>query len=372
MKFNVGIFSSSRSDTASILPLIKLNKKLNLKIFVCGAHLDKNFGSTNYIFKDFKKNLSIHKYKTNYAKYDSVGVLKSSQRTIEKLSFFFKKNNLDGIIIIGDRYEAFIASYVALILNIKIFHLGGGETTLGSLDNKFRYSISLFSNLHFVTRLEYKYKLINYDIKKSNIFYVGDTSQEFLLKQKKYSKIELEKKFNIKLNKLNILLCYHSVTNDPKISLIEFTNIIQCLKKLSTLKYSIFITSPNHDQGADKLIKKIKKIIKLNNFFFIKNFDKYYYSILRNCIFIIGNSSSGITDAHLLKVQSINVGNRQKGRLGPKSLINVQSNKSSIMRGIKKILSNKEVKTKFPFSLKKNSSKLILKKIEKFLNNEKK
>ena len=324
------------------------------------------------MFENFKKNLSIHKYKTNYEKYDVGGILKSSQRTIEKLSNFFKKNSLDAIIIVGDRYEAFIASYVALILNIKIFHLGGGETTLGSLDDKFRYSISLFSNLHFVTRLQYKYKLINYGIKKNNIYYVGDTSQEFLLKQKKYSKIKVEKKFNIKLNKLNILLCYHPVTNEPNISLIEFTNIIQCLKKLDSLKYNIFITSPNHDQGSDKLIEKIKKTIKLNNFFFIKTFGKYYYSILKNCIFIIGNSSSGITDAHLLKVQAINVGNRQKGRIAPKSVINVQSNIPSIMKGFKKAFLNNKTKPKFLFQLKKDSSKLILKKIEKFLKNEKK
>ena len=371
MKFNVGIFSSSRSDTNSILPIILANKNLNLKLFVCGSHLDKNFGHTDYMFKEFK-NLCIKRFKTNSKKYDVSGILKTSSETIRKFSYFLKNANLHGLIIIGDRYEALISAYVALILNIKIFHVGGGETTLGSLDNKFRYSISLFANLHFVTRPEYKQKLISNGIDKKNIFFVGDTSQELLVKEKKFKKKEIEEKFNILLNKINIMVCYHPVTNNISISKFEFDNIIQCLKKLCNKKYNIFITSPNHDQGSDKLLKKIENIKKNKNFFFIKNFGKYYYSMLKECKFIIGNSSSGITDAHLLKVQSVNVGKRQQGRLSSNTVINSKSDVDSIMYAIKKVLKVKNLKFDVPKSLKKNSAYLIIKYIEKFLNYEKK
>ena len=122
------------------------------------------------------------------------------------------KYELDGLIIVGDRFEALMMAYAAFIQDIKIFHVGGGETTLGSYDDKFRHCISLFSTLHFVTRPAYKKKLKTLGINDKKIIFSGDTSQEYLIKEKKYKKFQIEKEFRIKLNKK----IYYYVTTSYK------------------------------------------------------------------------------------------------------------------------------------------------------------
>jgi GDP/UDP-N,N'-diacetylbacillosamine 2-epimerase (hydrolysing) len=368
MKFNVGIFSSSRSDVASLLPIIQSNKFFNFQLFVCGTHLEEKFGNTNYLFSNIK-NLKIKKFQTIDKDLNNKGLIKSSNNTLRKLSKVIDKSNIEGLIIVGDRYEAFIAAYVATIHGLKIFHLGGGETTLGSLDDKFRDCISIFSNLHFITRPEYKGKLISLGIAKKNIIFSGDTSQEYLLKQKKFQAKEIEKKFKISLKKKNILVCYHPVTNKQSITDYEFKNILFCLKKLDSKIYNIFITSPNQDKGADGIINIIKNNLNIKNLFFIKNFGKYYYSFLEKTIFLIGNSSSGITDADILKVEAINVGDRQKGRIASDNIINSKSDKISIKKAIFRALIKKNKKFKKPISLKRNSSTIILKNIKNYFKN---
>ena len=347
------------------MPIINQNKYFNLKLFICGTHLEKKFGNTINIYKKLKK-INLEKFKTTDKKLNTEGILISSANTIKKLSIKFSQNKLAGLIIVGDRFEALMASYAAFISDIKIFHLGGGETTLGSIDDKFRDCISIFSSLHFITRPEYKTKLISLGVKKKNIIFSGDTSQEHLIKEKFIEKKKIEKKFDIQLNTEYILLSYHPVTNDLKNSIQEFKNILFCLKKLSTNRYNIFISAPNSDNGSDFLFKIIKKVVKAKNFFYIKNFGKYYYSFMKNCKFLIGNSSSGITDSVLLKVKTINVGDRQKGRIMPNNIINCSSSKNSIDKAIKKILNIKKIKFIKPASLKKNSSEIILKNIKKF------
>ena len=369
MKKTLGIFSSSRADTASILPIIKENKFFKIKLIICGTHLEKKFGKTAYLFSKLKS-LEIIKYKTTDKNLDTKGVLNTSINTL-RLANKLASYKLDGLIVVGDRFEALMFTYAAFIQDIKIFHLGGGEMTLGSYDEKFRHCISLFSTLHFVTRPQYKKKLKTLGVKNDKIIFSGDTSQEYLLKEKKYKTSEITQKFNISLNKKNILLCYHPVTNNLKNSIFEFKNIINCLEKLNSKKYNIFITSPNSDKGSYKIINIKKKKSKLKNFFYIENIGKYYFSFLRNCIFLIGNSSSGITDTILLGVKTINIGQRQEGRIMPKNVINANSSEKSIYKAIKGIINkNEKIKIKRPISAQPEASKTILKNIKKFLKNE--
>ena len=291
MKKKIGIFSSSRSDVASLIPIIKSNDFFKIKLFICGTHLEKKFGKTKYLFDKFK-NIKVIQFKTTDKRLDEIGTLNSSSNTIKKISNIFKISKLNGLIIVGDRYEALMAAYSAFIQNIPVFHLGGGETTLGSFDDKFRNCISIFSTLHFITRPEYKNKLISLGINKKFIFFSGDSSQEHLLKEKKkFSTKDIEKKFNVNLNEKNILLNYHPLTNNLKKSYQEFQNILLSLQRLDNKIYNIFITSPNSDMGSSKIIKQIKKIVRKKIFFYIKNLGSYYYSFLQKCIFLIGNSS---------------------------------------------------------------------------------
>jgi UDP-hydrolysing UDP-N-acetyl-D-glucosamine 2-epimerase len=366
MKLLVG--TVSRSDfgiLSNLIAVLKKNKKFKLKTLVTGEHFSKKMGQT---FNEIKnKKIKIDKrIKLSELSSEPTSVLKKSSEIIIKLTNYFKYNKPDLLIVLGDKYETFMISYCAFIQRVPIAHIHGGEKTAGSLDDTFRHQISKMSNIHFVEREAYKKRLIQLGEGPDTIAVVGSLSKENFSKTIFSSKKEIERKFKIKFYNKNIIFTYHPEA-DKKIDKKKISEIFLIIEKNPKIKF--LITAPNLDIGSDYIRKVIKRKTKLQNVNYIKSFGQnYYFSVLNIVDGIIGNSSSGLIEVPYLKKFTINIGNRQDGRISEKTVINCTSNIKDIQKSLNSAYSKKHQKVLKMFKNKDSliASKKILKKINNF------
>ena len=356
------LVTSTRADFGLFKNLIfKLEKDsfFDLKIIATGTHFSKKHGlSFNEI-----KNQKVKVYKkiliTNNT--DSTKSLLNDMYTVsKKISFLIKKDKPDLFIVLGDRYEIFAVSLAAYLNRVPVAHIHGGEITEGSLDDGFRHCISKISNLHFVSHKDYKKRLIRMGENPKTVYNVGALGVENIYMTNFLSKEELQKYLKINLNKNILLVCLHPEIT--KALTIKTTN-----ETLSALKYyndkSIIFTMPGADLHNDIIFKKILKFIKKkSNCFLFKTLgSQKYLSFLKIADTIIGNSSSGILEMPIFKKPTINIGDRQKGRVKSNSIIDVRPKKFLIKKKIDLIYSRKFNKKNIINLYKKlNTSKKII------------
>ena len=366
------VITGSRADYGILSNFLKrLNNEFDLNIIATGSHLSKKFGYTvEQIKKDgFKiyKKVNIIKNKdtdSEISNYVSDG--------IKKFTNIFKNLEIDLVIVLGDRYEIFSACVAASIMRIKLCHIHGGETTSNALDEIFRHSITIMSQLHFVSAKKYFNRVLQLGKDKKNIFLSGSLSVSNIKQTNLCNLDTVIKKLNLNENKKIIFFQYHPETLEENYG---FKGLKNTLEVLSTLnQYQIVATNSN----ADTKFKKFNKFLydfkkKNNNFFLFKSINyKDYLSLLKNCEFIIGNSSSAIIEAPTLNIPSINIGNRQHGRLRANSIFDANYTKQQIKEKIKKALRFKKNYTKIinPYDHGNAIEKIIkiLKKKSTFLN----
>ncbi|MAV82878.1 MAG: UDP-N-acetylglucosamine 2-epimerase (hydrolyzing), partial [Pelagibacteraceae bacterium] len=271
----------------------------------------------------------------------------------EAWSIFFNKfsklleNNKPNIaILLGDRIETLFAAIALHSFNIPIAHIGGGELTKGATDNAFRHSITKLSNLHFVSNNTYYKRVLQLGENKNNVFIVGDPAVELIKKSKFKSKIQIENSLGFKLFKKNIIVTFHPETLDLNNNNKKFKILLDFLENLK--EYRIIFTFPNSDQNSVEIIKLLKISTKKNrNFIIFKEMGTLnYLSTMKYCEFILGNSSSGLTEAPILNIPSINYGSRQEGRIRFQTVIDCDTNIKSLKNSYKKIQNIKKNKIK--------------------------
>ena len=347
-KINLSFFSNSRSEFGlinQIIQKLKKYKKFKYTIFLSGTHFSNKYGnSLNEIKFANIKYVKVFKYNLDIA--SEKNIIKNLSLNTISLSRIFKK--IDNVILFGDRIDLYPIALNCLIYNKKIIHFGGGEETKGSIDNKVRKFISNLAELHFVSSNNYKKNLIKTGISKNKIFNVGTLSvnKKMLINNDINN---FEKKKNQKL----ISLTYHPVNINSSISAINQIKII--LEALNTFKKKFFviINSPGYEIKSEEIIKYINKWIKgKQNYQFYSSLgiDKYS-NLIKNSKFIIGNSSSGVIMAPYFNTPSINIGNRQDGRILHSSVINSKLNKNEIILAINKILKKKKERKKLKYLL---------------------
>jgi len=318
---------------------IKKEKNFKIKLIVTGNHHLNEFGET---VKDI--------YKEKYSFIEEIKIKKSINIKKNKTFLFsylcneFEKKILniqpDVIILFGDRYETLSAGIASMFLNIPIVHIHGGEITHGSIDDYIRHSISKISHIHFVASEKYKDNVIQLGENPKNVFNVGSLSADRIKKMKKINKKGLEKLINFNLDKDYFMVCIHPVTIYKNKTIIIIDELFKSLDYFEN--YKLIITYPGFDTSYDYIVKKIKNYQKKNSerVLIKKNLgDDLYLNLLRNSKLIIGNSSSGIIDSPYLKVPTINIGDRQEGRLMSNSIINCEAKKNKIIKSIKLVLS---------------------------------
>ena len=339
MKLKICVATGGRADYGLLKKLILLIKKDNffkLQTLVTGSHLEKKYGYTINEIKNDKIRIT-KKIFLNISSDTPEKISELISIGIKKFAMSIKELKPDLILVLGDRYEIFSLVTAAHVMGIPIAHLHGGETTEAALDEAFRHSITKMSNLHFVANKIYQKRVRQLGENKKNIFLVGGLSVDQIDVKKLYTRSEIEKKLRVKLYKKNFLITYHPETIKRNKNNNDILPLLNSLKKLKNK--NLIFTIPNSDTYNHRIYNQIKSFVgkNKNSHLFKSLGHKLYLSIINHSDCVIGNSSSGLSEAPYFKKPTINIGDRQKGRIKVKSIIDTEMNSEKISNALKKI-----------------------------------
>jgi len=318
---------------------IEEDKDLELQLIVTGMHLSPEFGLTyKTIEKDFKIDKKIEMLLSSDT---SVGISKSMGLAQISFADAYEELQPDILVVLGDRYEIFSAVSSAMIARIPIAHLHGGETTEGAFDESIRHSITKMSHLHFTATEEYKNRVIQLGEHPSSVYNVGGLGIDNIKKLKLFSKEEFEESIDFKLNEKNILVTFHPVTLENSTASKQFQNLLDAIDTLKNT--NIIFTKANSDTDGRVINSMIDEYVSVNSeksICFTSLGQLRYLSALEYVDAMVGNSSSGLVEAPSFKIGTLNIGDRQKGRIMANSVIDCNSDIDSINNGFKKLYSS--------------------------------
>ena len=335
------VITGTRAEYGLLYWLIKgieADKELQLQLIVTGMHLSPEFGLT---YKEIEKEFKIDKKIEMLLSSDTpVGISKSIG--LAQISFSEAYDDLkpDLVLVLGDRYEIFAAASTAMIANIPISHLHGGETTEGAFDEAIRHSITKMSHLHFTATDRYKNRVIQLGENPSRVFNVGALGIENIKRLPLMSKDEFEKSIDFKLDKKNILVTFHPVTLEENSASTQFQELLNAIDELKNT--NIIFTKANSDTDGRVINHMIDNYVSKNSnksVCFTSLGQLRYLSALQFVDAAVGNSSSGLLEAPSFKIGTINIGDRQKGRLKTDSIIDCNPNKKNILESFSKLYS---------------------------------
>jgi len=370
------VITGTRAEYGLLKPLIMKmidDKEIDLKLVVTGMHMSTEFGLTYKLIEEDGIVID-EKIEILLSSDSHVATSKAMGLAIISFSEYINRTKPDMVIVLGDRYEILAASISAMVANVPIAHIHGREITEGAQDDVFRHCITKLSYLHFTSTESYRKRVMQLGEEPNRVFNVGAIGIENIKELKLLSKEEIEKSINFTLNKKFALVTFHPVTLEQGLAEIQITELLGALEEFDDMKF--IITKANSDNEGRKINRKIDEFIS-------KNPEKYigfvsmgqlkYLSAMKYCSMVIGNSSSGIIEAPSFNIPTINIGDRQKGRLQAKTVINCDPIKSDIIKAIKRGLS-KEFKDKIskienPYGDGDTSNK-ILYEIKKALSKE--
>lgn len=322
---------------------IEQDESLVLQLIVTGMHLSPEFGLT---YKEIEKEFTIDKKIEMLLSSDTaIGLSKSMG--LAQISFSEAYNELqpDMVVLLGDRYEIFSAASSAMISRIPIAHLHGGETTEGAFDEAIRHSITKMSHLHFAATETYCKRIIQMGENPDRVFNVGGLGIENIKRLPLLSKIEFEQSIEFKLGKKNLLVTFHPVTLEQSTASEQFQELLNAIDELA--ETHVIFTKANSDTDGRIINQMIDNYVSkhANTIAFTSMGQLRYLSALKFMDAVVGNSSSGLAEAPSFKVATVNIGDRQKGRIKAESVIDCLPEKSSILNVLQTV-DTVEFKTK--------------------------
>lgn len=337
----IGVLTSSRADFGIYLPLLRSLQEdefFDLSIIAFGTHLSGFYGETINSIK--ASGFEVAYQIESMILTDSPNAIASAVGlTSIKFADFWKDHasEFDLVFCLGDRYEMFAAVLAGLPFQVPFAHLHGGETTLGAIDNVFRHAITLASKYHFVATKDYADRVAGLVESESDIYHVGALSLDNIGKLSLLSVNEFKDKWNIDLAKKTILTTFHPETISVDKNGYYITQLVEAIDVLND--YQVLITMPNADTEGN-VIRKIllEHFTGSDRVFLIENLgSQSYFSAMKNCSFLMGNTSSGIIEAASFGKYVINLGDRQKGRACGENVLQVQINKQDILDAVSAI-----------------------------------
>ena len=323
-----------------LMRLVQADANLQLQIIATNMHLSPKFGETfreieGDGFKIDKKVPIIDEL----AEDSPISTLKAMAKGLEGFAIAYSELKPDLIVILGDRYEMLSAATAALISRIPIAHIYGGEVTEGAYDDAIRHSITKMSSLHFTSCEEYRKRVIQLGENPDRVFNVGSLGVENIKQIPLMSKEELEESFDFRFDNHTILVTYHPETlgGDPKN---DIHNLLAAITEYPHL--SVLFTMPNSDTGYQPIVQAIEEYVKKypdTSKAFTSLGLLRYLSALQYVKAVVGNSSSGIVEVPSFGIPTLNIGDRQKGRIASQSVVHCSTDKESISKGLVSILS---------------------------------
>ncbi|MFL0658889.1 UDP-N-acetylglucosamine 2-epimerase [Cylindrospermopsis raciborskii UAM/DH-MRr] len=349
-KRKICIVTGTRAEYGLLYWLIKEiadDNELHLQIIATGMHLSPEFGLT---YKQIETDgFTIDtKVEMLLSSDTPVGIAKSIGLGVIGFADALERLKPDILVLLGDRFEILAAAQAAMVARIPIAHIHGGETTEGAFDEQIRHAITKFAQWHFVAAEPYRQRVIQLGESPDRVFNFGSPGLDHLQYMNWLNRPALEQSLDLELRSPLFLVTYHPVTLDKQSPSIPMRELLMALDSFPNA--TVILSYPNADTGGRILIEEIERWVSQNQHRakgFVSLGQQRYLSLMGEADVIIGNSSSGLTEAPALKKATVNVGDRQKGRLKAKSVIDTPERSQDIVKGIYQALS-KEFQSMLP------------------------
>ena len=324
-----------------LMKMIQDDQGTQLQIIATNMHLSPRFGNT---YQEIEADGFTIDKKVPIIDEDAPdnanSTLKSMASALSGFADAYEELKPDMVLVLGDRYEILAAATAALIERIPIAHLHGGEITEGAYDDAIRHSITKMSHLHFTSTEQYRQRVIQLGEQPERVFNVGAIGVENIKKLPLLSKEEIEKDIQFKIDENTILVTYHPVTLGKHTAEQDINDFLAALEERPELR--IIFTMPNSDTGGQAITDAINAFVE-------KHYDracafkslgvKRYLSVMRQVAAVVGNSSSGLLEVPSFGIPTLNIGDRQNGRIACESVYHCETDKESVMNGLNKVLS---------------------------------
>lgn len=319
---------------------LQSDEQIELQIIATGMHLSPEFDLTYKSIEEAGFSIT-KKIEVLLSSDSSVGISKSMGLAMISFSEAFNEIKPDIIVVLGDRFEIFGAVSAAMICRIPVGHIHGGEATEGLIDEPIRHSITKMSQLHFTATNEYRKRVIQLGEQPNRVFFTGSPGLDNIYQLELLNKADFEKSIDFQLGKKNnILVTFHPVTLEERSAERQFQELLLAIHDLE--EAHVIFTMPNADTDGRVIMQLIQQFVA-NSKGKAKAFTSLgqikYLSALQHMDLVLGNSSSGLIEAPSFKIPTVNIGDRQKGRIRAVSVIDSEPNKESILKAVQKGLS---------------------------------
>lgn len=308
---------------------IKDDHELTLQVIATGMHLSPEFGHT---YREIEQDgFRIDRKVEMLTSSDTpVGIAKSMGLGLIGFADALNELRPDLIVVLGDRFEIFATVAAALVARIPVAHLHGGETTEGAFDEALRHSITKMSHLHFVAAEEYRQRVIQLGEQPDRVFLAGGLGVDNIKHLKLLDRAELEASLDFNFAQKNLLITFHPVTLETATAADQMAELMTALAELQDTQ--LIFTMPNADTDGRGLIKMVEQFVAqhANARAYTSLGQLRYLSCIAQVDGVVGNSSSGLLEVPSFKKGTVNIGDRQRGRLQSASVINCEPTRQSI------------------------------------------
>jgi GDP/UDP-N,N'-diacetylbacillosamine 2-epimerase (hydrolysing) len=318
---------------------IRQSAVLDLQLIATGMHLSPEFGLTVSAIEDDGFHVD-RKVEMLLSSDTATGITKSMGLGMIGFADVLADLKPDMLLVLGDRYELLSAAAAAMVARIPIAHLHGGETTEGTFDEAIRHSITKMSHLHFVAAEEYKRRVIQLGEQPERVFNVGGLGIDNILRLKLLTRDELEVALDFKLASRNLLITFHPVTLEQNTSAQQMDELLAALAKLEDT--GLIFTMPNADTEGRVLFRQIEDFCRMypHTRAYKSLGQLRYLSCIQQVDGVVGNSSSGLLEVPSFKKGTVNIGDRQRGRLRASSVIDCEPERKAIAAALSHLLSD--------------------------------
>lgn len=343
-KRKICIVTGTRAEygiLSQLMQSLKSDDRVELQIIATNMHLSPEFGLT---YKEIEADgFDIDRKVEMLLSSDThVGTVKSMGLASIGFADAYEELGPDLIMILGDRYEMLAAASAALIFGIPVAHLHGGEITEGAYDDSIRHAITKLSYLHFTSTEEYRNRVIQMGEFPDRVHWVGALGVDGLTSMEFMTVDELNVSLDFNLGDSFIVVTYHPVTKEPGEAEQQISNLLASLEEVMD-KHKILMTLPNSDSGGRSIARIIREwaVDYPDKVCVVTSLGKKrYFSALRHCTAVAGNSSSGLLEAPSFGKPTLNIGNRQKGRAQGNTVVNCDTDSKAIKQGLEIVLSD--------------------------------
>ena len=317
---------------------IEDDPELTLQVVATGMHLSPEFGLTFQVIEEDGFQIG-RKVEMLTSSDTSIGIAKSMGLGMIGFADALQELQPDLIVVLGDRFEIFSAVSAALVARIPVAHLHGGELTEGAFDEALRHSITKMSHLHFVAAEEYRRRVIQLGEPPEQVFLVGGLGVDSIKRMQLLDRVSLEDSLGYKLGSRNLLITFHPVTLEDSTAEDQLTELLAALEVLKETR--LIFTLPNADTDERILIDRVMQFVaQQSNACAHQSLGQLrYLSCIAQVDGVVGNSSSGLLEVPSFNKGTINIGDRQRGRLQASSIINCEPDRESIGAALERLYS---------------------------------